>query len=74
MPSARKFQNETARRLPKILGFDLVINRMEAKFKLGQDEPKRDALAVGDRLLRSKDSADRALGEMIVRFNKNRRA
>lgn len=63
---------DITRRLPKILGFDLFISRMEAKFKLGQDEPKRDAMAVGERLMQSKDCADRVLGEMVVRFNENR--
>lgn len=65
-------ESDVTRRLPKILGFDLLINRMEAKFKLGQDEPKRDAMAVGERLLLSEDSADRFLGGMIVRFNEDR--
>jgi transcriptional regulator len=65
-------ESDVTRRLPKILGFDLLINRMEAKFKLGQDEPKRDAMAVGERLLLSEDPADRFLGGMIVRFNEDR--
>ena len=63
---------EITRRLPKILGFNLLITRMEAKFKLGQDEPKRDAMAVGHHLLQSEDALDRVLGEMVVRFNENR--
>lgn len=63
---------DITRRLPRILGFDLLINRMQAKFKLGQDEPKRDAMAVGERLLQSEDSEDRLLGEMVVRFNESR--
>lgn len=65
-------ESEITRRLPAILGFDLVIERIEAKFKVGQDEPKQDAMAVGHRLLESEDAADKALGEIIVRFNKNR--
>jgi len=63
---------DITRRLPKILGFDLLINRMQAKFKLGQDEPKRDAMAVGERLLQSEDPEDRVLGDLVVRFNENR--
>lgn len=63
---------DITRRLPKILGFDLLINRMEAKFKLGQDEPKRDAMAVGERLLQSEDPEDRVLGDLVVRCNENR--
>lgn len=65
-------ESEITRRLPAILGFDLVIERIEAKFKLGQDEPKQDAMAVGQRLLGSADAADKILGEMIVRFNRDR--
>jgi transcriptional regulator len=55
-------ESDVTRRLPKILGFDLLINRMEAKFKLGQDEPKRDAMAVGERLLLSEDPAGQIPG------------
>lgn len=65
-------ESEITRRLPAILGFDLIIDRIEAKFKLGQDEPREDAMAVGRHLLASGDPADRALGEMIVRFNESR--
>ena len=43
-------QSEITRRLPAIMGFEIEIERLEGKFKLGQDEPKRDALAVADRL------------------------
>src|SRR5581483_1806692 len=43
-------RSEITRRLPNIAGFELRIERLEAKFKLGQDEPKKDALAVADRL------------------------
>lgn len=63
---------DIARRLPLILGFDLTIERMEAKFKLGQDEPKQDAVAVGHLLSLSEDAADKLLGQMILRFNENR--
>ena len=60
------------RRLNSILGFELHVDRLEAKFKLGQDEPTRDAMAVGERLLASIDPRDRALGAMVVRYNENR--
>lgn len=60
------------RRLNSILGFELHVDRLEAKFKLGQDEPKRDAMAVGERLLASKDPRDQALGAMVVRYNEDR--
>ena len=60
------------RRLPAILGFELQIQRLEAKFKLGQDEPKRDAMAVAERLLQSANPQDVALGEMVYRYNEAR--
>jgi transcriptional regulator len=60
------------RRLPYILGFELHIERLEAKFKLGQDEPKRDAMAVAERLLKSDSPSDVALGAMVYRYNEAR--
>jgi transcriptional regulator len=60
------------RRLPAILGFELRIERLEAKFKLGQDEPKRDAMAVAERLLQSDNPQDKALGAMVYRYNEGR--
>ena len=65
-------EKDISRRLPAILGFELRIERLEAKFKLGQDEPKRDALAVAERLLASGNPGDRLLGEMTRRYNENR--
>jgi transcriptional regulator len=60
------------RRLNSILGFELHVDRLEAKFKLGQDEPKRDALAVAHRLLASSNPADLALGALVLRYNESR--
>ena len=60
------------RRLPAILGFELMIERLEAKFKLGQDEPRRDAMAVAERLLKSTNPQDVALGAMVYRYNEAR--
>ena len=65
-------EREVLRRLPAILGFELHIERVEAKFKLGQDEPKRDAMAVAERLLHSDNPGDRALGKMVYRYNEAR--
>jgi transcriptional regulator len=65
-------ESEITRRLPSILGFDLVIDRMEAKFKLGQDEPKLDALSVAERLLGSTNEATRTFGEQVRRYNIDR--
>jgi transcriptional regulator len=64
--------SEVTRRLPAILGFELQIERMEGKFKLGQDEPKQDALAVAARLARSSDPRQRVLGELTRRYNADR--
>jgi transcriptional regulator len=60
------------RRLPAILGFELHIERLEAKFKLGQGKPKRDAMAVAERLLKSYSPGDLALGAMVYRYNEAR--
>jgi transcriptional regulator len=43
-------RSEITRRFASIAGFAFYIERMEAKFKLGQDEPLRDALAVAEKL------------------------
>jgi transcriptional regulator len=64
--------SEITRRLPFILGFELEIERIEGKFKLGQDEPKRDALAVSEHLARASDPGHRTLGEMTRRYNSDR--
>ncbi len=66
--------SEITRRLPHIVGFELEIERFEAKFKLGQDEPLRDALAVADRLAASADSEHLALAAAIRRENAGRAA
>jgi transcriptional regulator len=65
-------QEAITRRLNSILGFQLHVNRLEAKFKLGQDEPKRDAMAVAERLLASSNPSDLALGAMVLRYNQSR--
>lgn len=65
-------EKDITRRLPAILGFRIRIERLEAKFKLGQDEPKRDALAVAEHLIASEDPRNRALGEMTRRYNEDR--
>jgi len=62
-------RSEITRRLPSIAGFELEIERIEAKFKLGQDEPKKDAMAVAARLLASDNAVQRTLGEQVRAFN-----
>ncbi len=65
-------RSEITRRLPFIQGFELDIERIEGKFKVGQDEPKRDALAVSRHLARSPDPSHRALAEVTRLYNEDR--
>jgi transcriptional regulator len=64
--------SEITRRLPRILGFDLEIDRIESKFKLGQDEPRKDAMAVAAHLVESTNPSHRALADAIRRANADR--
>ena len=57
------------RRLKYIVGFEIEIDRIEGKYKLGQDEPKKDAMAVGNRLADSPEAELSDLAGMIHRFN-----
>lgn len=60
------------RRLNHILGFEIRVQRLEGKFKLGQDEPKKDAMAVAERLSLATDASHHALSEMIRLYNADR--
>jgi transcriptional regulator len=60
------------RRYKSILGFELHIERLEAKFKLGQDEPLKDALAVAEQLERRSHDGDAELAAMIRKENTGR--
>jgi transcriptional regulator len=60
------------RRLKYILGFEIEIERIEAKFKLGQDEPKKDALAVAHYLAKQPERESRELADLVLRYNINR--
>ncbi|HST09798.1 MAG TPA: FMN-binding negative transcriptional regulator [Terriglobales bacterium] len=60
------------RRLHHIQGFEIPIRRIEGKFKLGQDEPRKDAMAVAAKLAMATDPAHRALAEMIRVYNQHR--
>ncbi|MHB8798632.1 MAG: FMN-binding negative transcriptional regulator [Thermoanaerobaculia bacterium] len=66
--------SEITRRLPAIVGFELQIAKLEAKFKLGQDEPLKDAMAVAERLAASDDPSARTLAGMVRRANAGRTA
>lgn len=62
-------RSEITRRIPNIVGFEMEIERFEAKFKYGQDEPKKDAMAVAEQLLSSPDPEMRKLGDEVRREN-----
>jgi transcriptional regulator len=65
-------RSEITRRFAAIQGFRMVVSRVEAKFKLGQDEPFRDAIAVADVLASHDVPQDRALAAMIRHQNAGR--
>ena len=65
-------RSEITRRFAGIAGFRMVVSRMEAKFKLGQDEPIADALAVADVLETHASPNDRTLATMIRQQNAGR--
>jgi transcriptional regulator len=60
------------RRLNHIMGFEIPLQRIEGKFKLGQDEPKKDAMAVATKLSLATDPEHRELSEMIHLYNRDR--
>ena len=62
-------RSEITRRFPHIIGFRLHVTRTDAKFKLGQDEPLRDALAVADELQTHTAESDRTLAQLIRKHN-----
>ena len=65
-------RSEVTRRFPAIKGFRMVVSRVEAKFKLGQDEPFGDAMAVADELEGHSAPADKSLAAMIRQQNEGR--
>lgn len=56
------------RRLPHLLAFEMPIERLEAKFKMGQDERLYDTRAAIEAL----ESTDAALAETMRRHNRHR--
>ena len=58
-------RREITRRFAAIQGFEFHIDRIEAKFKLGQDEPLPDAMAVAQHL----ESINRELAALIKSQN-----
>jgi transcriptional regulator len=57
------------RRFAGIIGFRMHVTKLEAKFKVGQDEPLRDALAVADALETHGAADARALAGIIRKHN-----
>lgn len=62
-------RSEITRRFAGITGFRLHIHRVEAKFKLGQDEPILDALAVADELDSRGEASSLDLAYLIRQHN-----
>jgi len=46
-------------------GFEIAIDRIEGKFKVGQNRPIEDQLSVADELARSPNAVGRELGKLI---------
>jgi predicted FMN-binding regulatory protein PaiB len=65
-------RSEITRWLPSTQGFQLEVERIEGKLKVGQDEPKRDALAVSGHLARSLDPSHRAPAEITRLYDEDR--
>ncbi len=65
-------RSEITRRFTGIRGFRLIVSRVEAKFKLGQDEPFGDAMAVAAELDRHALPVEKNLAWMIRRQNEGR--
>jgi transcriptional regulator len=57
------------RRLPNVLGFELPIERFEAKFKMGQDERLPDTRGAIEAL---RADGDAALADLMERHNQDR--
>ena len=66
-------RSEIVRRFSAIAGFRIRVSSVEAKFKLGQDEPLPDALAVAGVLESHNSPQDRDLAALIRRHNSSRR-
>jgi transcriptional regulator len=65
-------RTEITRRFAGIVGFRMHVTKLEAKFKLGQDEPLRDALAVAGELESQAVPEARSLAGLIRKHNRAR--
>lgn len=59
-------QSELEAMLKAVVGFTIVVTRVEAKFKLGQNRSKEDQEGMVRGLLQSSDAASQELGKFIV--------
>jgi transcriptional regulator len=59
-----------ARRMPAILGFEMPIDSLESKFKMGQDEPLADTLAAAAHLAGGENAE---VASWMIRLNADRR-
>src|SRR6267378_3106510 len=66
-------ESAITRRLKAILGFEIPIDRLEGKFKVGQDEPVMDALFVAHHLALRNGDGDKVLSEITRKNNVTRR-
>jgi transcriptional regulator len=62
-------RSEITRRFSGIIGFRIHVNRVEAKFKLGQDEPVHDALAVAEEVDTHENASAHELAQLIRKHN-----
>lgn len=65
-------RSEITRRFAAIAGFRIQVKQIEAKFKLGQDEPLRDALAVAEALEQQESPQEHELAALIRKHNRAR--
>jgi transcriptional regulator len=65
-------RGEITRRFAAIAGFRIHVSRIEAKFKLGQDEPIADALAVAENLEQQASPQSHAVAALIRKHNNAR--
>jgi transcriptional regulator len=65
-------REEITRRFAALIGFRMLVTRVEAKFKLGQDEPIRDAIAVAGHLEKQEEPNTRVLAQLIRKHNQAR--
>jgi transcriptional regulator len=62
-------RSEMTRRFSAIAGFRIHVSQIEAKFKLGQDEPIEDALAIAEKLEREESPGEVAVAALIRKHN-----